>query len=358
MNFKKAAGQISAYFICVLIMWFVIRSLIDSEMVISGVYSGVMRCLNVMIPSLFGMMLVSEIIISSGIYQKISGILYPLAKWVFNMPAPLFFVFIMGNAAGYPVGAKLLSQLHTEGAIDKKTAEVMSAFCFGSGPAFVFGTVGIGIFSSLTVGVYVFISCLLANTIAALIAARICKFKIHSENKQTAYSPELFVKSVEASGRAMLMICLMIITFSYALSVLDGAGVFEIFKSSQAAGLVKAFLEISNISELKSNIGLLPVITSLISFGGICVQIQIVALVRGNFGLKRFFFYRIIISVLAGIINFSMICIFPVSKYCTTEIKYSQIDKKSSVLSAICLIFMIIIIFFQKKTSNPKKSVI
>lgn len=354
IKLKKAAALAA----CGAAVWCVTVSLIHSKEAMLGISSGIARCLDVIVPSLFGMMLLSQLLISSRLYHVLSSLFYPISKWLFGLPKQLFPVFLISNIAGYPVGAKMLLQLQENGSIDKKTAEVMAVCCYGSGPAFILGVIGVGIFSNLTLGMTVFISCAAANAVAAFIIGRFFKPKCAETDSSMTFSPKILVDSVASSGNAMLMICLMIISFSYFLSIADSAGLLRIFAGTNTDTGIRTFLEISNISSFRSDLRLLPLMTALISFGGICVHMQLLAITKNKFSLKKFFIFRLPISILAGIINFVIITQSNFAEYAFAQAAYSSHSLKNSVFSGICLIFMIITIIFSKKTSNPKKSVI
>lgn len=358
MRIKNIVKEIGVYILCALIIWYIIHGLMYSKEIINEVYLSVLRCLEIIIPSLFVMMVLSELIIRTGIYRKLSVLFLPLSKFILRMPNPLFFVFLLGNVAGYPVGVKLLSQLCDSGVIEKKTAENMSVFCFGSGPAFVIGTVGVKLYSNVKAGAIIYVSCVLANLLFAVFFGIFTKYGFKKDKCRLNFSSEALVKSVESAGKSMFMICVMIIFFSGFLATLESLDLFRHIKSHEVAAVIKSLAEISNVTKLPSSISLLPVITFAISFGGLCVFIQLMAIVRNSFSLKKLFLTRIPVSLTASIINLLIFRLFPVAESCMTEFSFVHNDRKTSVFSSICLIFMIIIIFFQKKTGNSEKSVL
>ena len=63
--------KIKGYFIAVLTILYALALLVYSRDVSQGIISSLKTCLNVIIPSLFPFMVVSGIIISSGLYAKL-----------------------------------------------------------------------------------------------------------------------------------------------------------------------------------------------------------------------------------------------------------------------------------------------
>ena len=51
------------------------------------------------------------------------------------------FPFIMGIISGYPVGAKIVCNMRSEGKLSKVEAERLLSFTNNSGPLFIIGTV-------------------------------------------------------------------------------------------------------------------------------------------------------------------------------------------------------------------------
>ena len=89
----------------------------------------------------------------------------------------MFFIFILGNISGYPIGIKLLSDMVKEEKIPPRTAEIMSCYCYAGGPAFLTGAVGLAVFGSKKVGLLMFLSILTANFLVGMVMNRIFKLK-------------------------------------------------------------------------------------------------------------------------------------------------------------------------------------
>lgn len=110
---------------------------IRGEGVKLGISEAVDRCMNIIIPSLFVFMALSQILVSSGLYYCVSMPFYPISRFIMGIPPQLFFVFLLGNTAGYPVGVKLLSDLCQRKIISQRTAKIMSCFCCCGGLLFI-----------------------------------------------------------------------------------------------------------------------------------------------------------------------------------------------------------------------------
>ncbi|MDR0919886.1 MAG: hypothetical protein LBM93_11700, partial [Oscillospiraceae bacterium] len=98
------------------------------------------NCLIIIIPSMYGFMILSDLAVRSGIYKLLSKPFFFLAK-LFNIPKDCISVYIISHLGGYPIGIKLICDLLENKKIDKNTAEKLSFYCVLSGPAFIVGTV-------------------------------------------------------------------------------------------------------------------------------------------------------------------------------------------------------------------------
>ena len=143
---KRLAKELCIYILAGVIIWFCIITISGGESVKLGISEAVDRCMNIIIPSLFVFMALSQILVSSGLYYCVSMPFYPISRFIMGIPPQLFFVFLLGNTAGYPVGVKLLSDLCQRKIISQRTAKIMSCFCCCGGPAFYSGTVGLAVF--------------------------------------------------------------------------------------------------------------------------------------------------------------------------------------------------------------------
>ncbi len=87
----------------------------------------------------------------------------------YHTPAGSASTFFLATLAGYPVGAKLICEMHKNGQVNSETAKKMLSFCSVSGPMFMLGTVGIGMLFSFKAGIIILISNILASLINGLL---------------------------------------------------------------------------------------------------------------------------------------------------------------------------------------------
>lgn len=268
-------------------------------------------CFEVIIPSLYAFMTASGFVVSSNLYIVLSKPFGAVSRYIFRIPPEYFSVFLIGSVGGYPVGAKLLSELYGEGKIDKETAEQMLPYCYLAGPAFICSIAGIRLFSSVKIGMIIFAAIISANLIIAVICG--LGRPVPTQKRIAAkldLSPENLIRSVGGGAKGMFSICAIIVFFSTVICILDKSriltyisqGIADVtgMKYSDAAAAVRSVIEISNISSLScGDYSLIPLTASLLSFGGLCVLMQVNGFLQGRLSSKRFYFFRILATVIS-----------------------------------------------------------
>lgn len=260
-------------------------------------------CLDSLIPSLFCFMLFSSVLIKSGIGELIAKPLWFIFKHIIKVDSKLFSVFILSQIGGYPIGVRLLSELYYEYPQYKKKYNNALAYCYNSGPAFVVGIVGIGIYNDIYAGLIVFLSCLAANTLAAVV------LNIHSDivhNGKTVFSlsSDDLSSSLISTAKAMLNIALPILLFNSVTELINF--ICTNLLDFQLPATILSFIEITNIKS-SGTIYSIPITTAMISFGGLCVIYQIFTLSAFKVNKMLFFFSRLIIATAASMISYIII---------------------------------------------------
>ncbi len=101
---------------------------------------------DVLFPALFPFFVLSELMLGFGIVHFFGTLLDPMMRPLFRVPGPGGFVLAMGLASGYPVGARLTSQLWDAGLVNREESERLASFTTTSDPIFLIGAVSVGFF--------------------------------------------------------------------------------------------------------------------------------------------------------------------------------------------------------------------
>jgi nucleoside recognition membrane protein YjiH len=103
----------------------------------------------VLFPALFPFFVISEVLLGLGIVHFLGKLLDPLMRPLFRLPGIGGFVVAMGYMSGYPVGARLTSQLWEQRLITRIEGERLVAFTTTSDPIFLIGAVSVGFFHNV-----------------------------------------------------------------------------------------------------------------------------------------------------------------------------------------------------------------
>ena len=114
-----------------------------------GTISGLKLFFYSVLPGLFPFMLLTKLLTELGFLFKITTRFNNFTNKLFGTPGVSLYVFLMSIISGYPIGAKIISDLHSKNLITDNDAKKMAIFCTTSGPIFVVGTVGSLMFGNI-----------------------------------------------------------------------------------------------------------------------------------------------------------------------------------------------------------------
>ncbi len=110
---------------------------------------------NSIFPTLFPFFVCTNMLIDLGFAKFMGEMLSPIMIPVFGVSGIGSFSLFSGMMSGYPVGAKITSNLYENNKLNKKEAQRLLAFTNNCGPIFIIGVVGGYIFKSVTIGYYI-----------------------------------------------------------------------------------------------------------------------------------------------------------------------------------------------------------
>lgn len=180
---------------------------------------GIKLWLAFVVPSLFPYFFITAILSSMSITSKLSKLVSPLTKKMFNVNGAVGYAFFMSLISGYPVGAKIVCDLKESGVISESESVRASALCSTSSPMFLIGSVGALMLNNIRLGIILFISHLLS---ALLIGIIFSFYKRKDKPKDTALLKsqkiDNFLYENAYSSVISLLVVGAIITIFYILS--------------------------------------------------------------------------------------------------------------------------------------------
>lgn len=267
----------------------------------TAVFTGITICLEILIPSLYLFLVVASFTVSSGWLDPLFKPFGFLLGKLFHIDTSLGALLFMSLCCGYPVGGKLLSQMVLEGRLSVKTANRMLAYCVNAGPAFLIGSVALPLFGDVRFGWVLFLSQICGFLAVGILSGIREKPECCKGSSSSKSFSDALVSSVLSSSRSMLTICSFVILFSGLIGLLKLLGWSDAISSllspfiSQAnvEGALYGILEVSGgILSLKHQ-GAFYLALLLSSFGGLCVHMQIISMIRpAGLSLKKFYLYR------------------------------------------------------------------
>lgn len=370
---RKNFGKIVKYFAAALTVLAGLLLIICGKQAAEGAAQAAMNCLTVLIPSLYAFTVISKLLISTNTYKLLGRPFEWAARNIFRMPGDCFAVMLISQAAGYPIGAALTEQMYRRGKISKAQAQELLCFSIAPGPAFIMAVCRSAVPGCPGAWKAVFAAVAAANLLAALLTAPFRK-KPEKERERITLemSGQTFGEAVRSGAGAMAMICGCVIFAGALMSALDSrgllmtiarkAGVFGSHFDTPAAAypFVRAFFEVSCLTGIRSGVSALPLAAAFLSFGGLCVHLQIASVCEGISPLKA----------LAARLPIAGICYFVCSRfmpyfYGMTAVSVSAdisrndiVVGQSSPILSIILLIMTILIISQKSYSQNSKNVI
>lgn len=322
--------------------------IVFSENVAESVVHSIQVCISSMIPSMFAVMAISTYIISQGYDRIVFRPLYFLLRPIFRLDRHTLAVFLLSLLGGYPLGIKLLREKIAQNKNYSAIAERAAVFCYCISPPFAVNMIGIGIYGSAEVGGIVYFS----NALSCMILAAVYSRFFEPTDEYVPKREETgLISAVSSASHALFTVCTVLIAFNAALEAIRS---LLRLMSVSFDPFLSGLFEISNLLALeRPSLALLPFISAISAFGGICVIFQCFAICGGAFSLKKFLIGRLIAAFLsAGICRVLLhVCSPSLSALAQGGYHY----RFSSDRGVWILLVLMAIIFFEKNKKNFKK---
>ncbi len=104
-------------------------------------YSGLYQWAVKMVPTLFPFMMISSIMLYSGIDIELGRMAGLALKRIYHYSEYGLYAIFIGFLCGFPMGAKAVSELYENGKISKAEAQSLLGFCNNIGPAYFLGII-------------------------------------------------------------------------------------------------------------------------------------------------------------------------------------------------------------------------
>ena len=285
---KKVSENIK----CIIMLFVVFAVISNSAVAKAGAIKGIKLSLDVIIPSLLSVLILTGTLSESNMKNIINKIFSPVSKYIFHLnyecASPIFF----GLIGGYPAGAVLTNNAYNNGLITKEEAQKIMYFNVCPGVAFTINAVGSLYNDNGKTGIVLYLICVLSSVITGIIMGVFHKSQ-SNQNQDISYTRlgEAFAKSVIQTKDNLLVMSCYIIFFSTLANLLS------------IPDMLSPFIEITNGIFSSNKTIPFEYICFFLQFAGFCIHFQIMGIIK-SFDMKYHKF-------LLGRVISALLCYFP-----------------------------------------------
>ena len=323
--------------------------IVKSGDVKEGVTNGFRICTNVVMPSLFPMLILSAFFCRTGIPSIARKLLFFPVRFISGASDASVEAYLYGAVCGYPVGVKTAVSLYDSGRIPLKEAQTAALININPGLAFSVIVAGKSYFGSVAAGGGLYGSVCLANTVLCILN-RDKKSNKHdylfTENSDIS---DALINAVSDAVKSSVSICSWITVFSAFSAILPAF--------TERIPFV-LFAEVTAAVRYCSARRFLPLCAFSLAFGGLCVFCQLLPdLHRLRLPARKYLSARIFAGICAFLFETLFIKIFPQQIPASHTLGISFFPYESSApgsasLALLCAVFMFSI--FSENSVNKK----
>ena len=331
---KKALEAAQSVGIFALIICFIVFSVRAKAQALEGMK----LCLNVIVPTLLPILILTNTIIKSSSRLFLETVFSPLAR-LLRLPKCACCALILGLIGGYPTGAILSNELFNLHLIDNQTAKKLLRCSFCGGVAFIITAVGTIHLNSTKTGIIIYIVNVLSSIIIC-VADGIIHPNPNKSTQEYSIGSQSFcnalINSIECSTKSVAVMCGCIVFFSAICGLVS------------IPPFAMPLIEITNgIFKFNGSISL-PYLCFFLSFGGLCIHLQILNVIKSTgIGYIDFFVHRVVGGLISYFLGKGYILLFNPNTEVFSNIsqitpRLNQINGSLSIiLLASCIVIVI-----------------
>ncbi len=287
-----------------------------SKSTFNGITLFAVSVLPSLLPYFFLTAILSRLNVLNLFLTKFNG----FTKKIFNINGYSIYAFIMSVLSGYPVGSKIVLELHSNKLINDSESSRLSLLASTSGPLFIIGAVGSAMFENKLAGIIIYITHVLSAVFTCLLFRKLGTsspmlqgYELSSKSDgvlyESIYSAVISCLIVGGFVSVFFVISQILIDFKilYPLSLLFSSILAPVSTGNEGLSLAVGLIEFTNGSKMLSAIGATPLTISLscfiITFGGISGILQsLVFLNKANVKSSFFILGKIIQATIAFVL--------------------------------------------------------
>lgn len=379
MNISK----LTKYFLPkIIVLFLIIGVIIFPDDSIEAAKDGIHIWVSILMPSLLPFIIGANLIVSLKVVDIIGAIINPITQLIFNVSGKSSLVFAISAVSGYPVGARLASDLRLNKDISQYEGQRLVSFCSTSGPLFIIGAVAVGMLNDATLGYIMLICHYLGAITVGLIFRRYGKEKREKSNKTIINNIKYIINTPEKDGffiafgnavisgvNTLLAVGGFVIIFSVVFKILtlfniiDGVssilcfflsflGITKEVCSAFISGLFEITIGCNNIASITyvSEVIKASLCSFIIGFSGLSILAQCCSFIaKTDIKTNLYIFNKFLHGTFAALYTFLL---YPISKNYLPASNFSSIYNSiynNNILNQYFYnfkIFLIIIVIF------------
>ena len=328
----------------------------NSEVAIEYVTQGLKLSVSHVIPSLFPFMVISELIVRSGVVSVISRPIARPARVLFGVGREGASVFLLGALCGFPIGARSAVRLYECGRIDKDELASLMDFSNNPSSAFVISAVGVSLFGNRPLGLLLYVITLLSAISVGILRNFASRKRRKKDNgsycsRVSGLSISDFTDAVTSGALGVINVCAFVVFFCVVVGTLGI--VLDFFGAPRnIRALFFSFLEmtggVSAASALSpTSIGALLAAFCL-GWSGLSVHCQVLSLCGTRIGAMRYFISKLIQGILNALYLWIYLKIFGdsilIGAESVTAVRISFFDDARTAVVGLFALSLILVI--------------
>ncbi|MBQ9806852.1 MAG: hypothetical protein IJW49_10170 [Clostridia bacterium] len=295
----------------------------NGEIASDYIHRGLLLCAKSVIPSLFPFMVLSELLISGGMGERIIGkIASPLSR-LFRLPPSAISAVLLGLVCGFPIGAKTVAGAYRQGRLSRQDAE--RALCISNNPssAFVVAAVGTSLWENTRFGVVLYLTVISVSLLWGLADGVLQRKRTEPQmgavqvRNDTEYlkGAKLFTESIRSATGGILSVCAYVVFFSALMGALS-AIFLDLGAPKLLSSISFSILELSQGVSHAPDVGntVQAAILSAFACGwsGLSVHCQVISVCDGlDLSFRRYFLAKLVQALLCAAVFAVLLQFFP-----------------------------------------------
>ena len=290
-----------------IIIGFFVIMLIFPRQTFEGAESGLLLWFQIVLPTLLPFIILSNLLIHTNAVTYISLIVKPFVQKLFRVSDYGCYAVFVGFLCGYPMGAKVVSDLIQAGKISQKEGQYLLSFCNNTSPMFIISFIVMQNFKNESLLLGTLIILFLAPILCSFLFRHLYTFSHQKKTQQTSnnifhFNFSTFDTCIMNGFETITKIGGYIILFSILFSICKQLPLLWFLPTLEIS------CGITYISKLGMPLSIAyPYILALTSFGGFCAVAQTSSMLQDS---KLTIIPYIIQKIITAILTFILATLY------------------------------------------------